>query len=179
MGAALMGYMLSSIGSLQVDDKVSLYIFVVNGSWRGEPYDTIDRNFESIAERIGERAIIAKGFDKAAWTSQIAKRYFGENSRRLFEALPALLLTDSHPDNLRTDSLRLIVPLREVKGRFVDWDEFFRFLSEFATHQNSDFLSRFKEHMDWFDTANGIVDIRPNIFGIGINLNAAIERWRR
>lgn len=77
-----MGYMLSSVGNLPLDENIDLYIFVVNGQWLGEPYETIDRNFSKLAKRIGERAVIVKGLESQAWTptskeptSAIARRY--------------------------------------------------------------------------------------------------------
>lgn len=173
-----MGYMLSSVGNLPIEDNISLYIFVVNGTWRGEPYTTLENNFTNIAQQIGENAVIAKGFEPAAWTDQVAKIYFGNDSNDLFQALPALVLTDAHPEQLNESSLRLIVPLREVEGRFLDWNNFFHSLTEFAVNKNPEFLEKFKDKSQAIDSANRIIDLKPNFFGIGINLNAAIEKWR-
>lgn len=173
-----MGYLLSSVGNLPIDENVSLYIFVVNGSWRGEPYEMLEKNFSNIAQQIGENAVIAKGFEPKAWTSQIAKAYFGKDSNDLFSALPALLINDAHPDNIAEDSMRLIVPLREVEGRFLDWDNFFQLLSDFALNKNPDFLEKFKEKKKAVDVANRIIDLKPNFFGIGLNINAIIEKFR-
>lgn len=173
-----MGYMLNSLGNLPVDEDINLYIFVVNGGWRGGLYDVIEQNFSSIAQRIGANAVIAKGFDSEVWSSQIAQKYFGEHHSELFEALPALFLTDAHPDNLNNESLRLIIPLRDVEQRFGDWDTFFRSLSNFTLEKNPEFLERFEDSRDLITEGNRIIDLKPNIFGIGVNVNALIEKFR-
>ena len=43
---------------------------------------------------------------------------FGKAHDELFAALPALLITDTHPDRLTENSLRLIVALRQAEERF-------------------------------------------------------------
>jgi hypothetical protein len=173
-----MGYMLNSLGNLPIDDNISLYIFVVNGGWRGGLYDIIEKNFSNIAQKIGPRAVIAKGFDSEVWSSQVAEKYFGKRHNELFDALPALVLTDAHPNNLNERSFRLIIPLRDVESRFKDWDTFFRSLSKFATDKDPGFLHRFQDAEDIISSGNRIIELKPNFFGLGVNLNALIERLR-
>ena len=173
-----MGYMLNSLGNLPIDDKIGFYIFVVNGGWRGGLYDIIERNFANIAKKIGSNAVIAKGLDSEAWSSQIAKKYFGERHGELFHALPALFLTDAHPEKLTRQSLRLIIPLRDVEKRFGDWDSFFGSLSKFAIERDPEFLQRFQDADDAIAAGNRILEIKPNFYGIGINVNALIDRLR-
>ena len=173
-----MGYQLSSLGNLPVDDTVNFYIFIVNGDWNGGDYEILENNFSNIAERIGPNAVIAKGFDSKAWTGDVAKAYLGKNARELFGLLPALLLTDSHPDNLNDDSFRLLIPLGDAKERFGNFDTFFAALSDFAVSRDSAFLEKFEDESDLIEAGNSIVDLKPNFFGVGINLNAVIERYR-
>jgi hypothetical protein len=170
--------MLSSLGNLPIEDDIELYIFVVNGNWRGGLYDIIEKNFANIAQRIGPKAVIAKGFDSEIWSSQVAHKYFGEYYSELVNALPALFLTDTHPDKLNNDSLRLIIPLRDVETRFGDWDIFFSSLASFAIDKNPEFLEKFKNANDLITEGNKVIDIKPNFFGIGININALIKKFR-
>ena len=118
------------------------------------------------------------GFDSETWSSQVARKYFGENHSELFDAIPALFLTDAHPDKLTKGSLRLIIPLKDVEQRFGDWDTFFRSLSNFALEKNPKFLECFEDAKRLLAEGNKIIDLKPNFFGIGVNVNALIERIR-
>jgi hypothetical protein len=170
--------MLSSLGTLPVQADISLYIFVINGGWHGGPSDLLEQNFSRLAQEIGPNAVIAKGFDVRAWSSQVAERYLGKNYSDLHSSLPALLLTDTHPEHLRPDSFRLLVPLREAQRRFGDLESFFRSLVGYAQSGDEAFLKRLRGEGTVIDTANDVVDLKPNLFGVGINLNALIDRIR-
>ena len=172
-----MGFMLSALGNLPIDENIELYIFVINGKWRGGAYELIEQNFMNIAKGIGPKAVIAKGFDPESWSKQVARKYFGENYSVLFDAIPALLLTDVHPEKLNDKSLRLIVPLRDVEKRFGDWDNFFRLLSQFAIDKNIEFLEKFEDSSSLLREGSKYFELKPNIFGIGVNLNAIIQRF--
>lgn len=174
-----MGYLLNSLGNLPIDDSVTFYIFVVNGQWQEQLYGMMDQNFGAIAKSIGDKAVIAKGLSSAEWTSEIARVYLGAEHEKLFKTLPALLLTDSHPSKLTPASLRLIVPLRDVEERIGGWPRFFELLSSFARGESEEFLTRFKAKDDKFDALNRVIDLKPNVFGVGINLNAFIEEFRK
>ncbi|GKT11644.1 MAG: hypothetical protein ISEC1_P0611 [Thiomicrorhabdus sp.] len=173
-----MGYMLNSLGNLPIEDDIEVYIFVVNGNWQGGFYDLIEKNFSNIARKIGSNAIIAKGLDQEQWTNEVAEKYFGENAGQLFQALPALLLTSDHPENISKESYKLIVPLRDVESRFGDWDVFFKSLTKLAQGDDTEFLERFEDVEDLIDKGNSVIELKPNFFGIGINLNALIAKVR-
>jgi len=119
-----MGYMLNSLGNLPIDEDVTLYVFVVNGTWRGGPYEAVERNFANIARQIGSNAVIVKGL-RENWTDEIASKYFGPDHAEFLAALPALLVTDAHPDHLTDANLRLIISLSSVEERFGGFDAFF------------------------------------------------------
>ena len=106
-----MGYALSNLGNLPIQDEINLYIFVVGTSWKGETYEAIENNFMELAKRIGPNAVIAKGFEPETWSSQVCERYLGKNVETMYDVFPALLLTDSHPEHLTQHSMRLLVPL--------------------------------------------------------------------
>ncbi len=171
-----MGYALSSLGNLPVQENISLYIFVVGGGWKGELQDAIEQNFMELARRIGPNAVIAKGFDPEMWSQQICEKYLGKNVQTLNDVLPALLLTDAHPDHLTERSLRLLVPLRDAQQRFGGIEGFFRALTEFALNRDSSFLSRFEEKPSLGSKAWSILELKPNFFGFGINIKEAVAR---
>jgi hypothetical protein len=123
-----------------------------------------------IARRIGPNAVIAKGFDSETWSREVSKKYLGENNQLPIDLLPALLLTDAHPDDLKESSLRLLVPLQDAKMRCGgSLETFFNALSDFSLNRNPSFLSKFEEKSS-LSKAWSAIDIKPNFYGIGINL---------
>ena len=172
-----MGYMISSLGKLPIEEDVEFYIFVINGGWRGGPTGIISQNFERIARDIGPQAVIAKGFEGTSWSNEICEKYLGKKHTVLFSFLPALLITDSHPERLKPESMRLLMPLREVEDWFGTFDQFFSSLIRFVRHKDTEFLKRFKDGTNMSDEALKIVELKPNFFGIGVNLNRLIKKF--
>lgn len=171
-----MGYMLSSLAHLPIDDAIDLYIFVINGGWQGGNHDIIERNFSRIAKEIGSKAVIAKGFDDQQWSGKICTKYLGKNYEDIFRLLPALLITDSHPEKLTEDSTRLLIPLDNINEKFGNSDRFFSALTKFARDKNPAFLELFERKESLVKTTTGMLELKPNFCGVGINLNAVIDR---
>jgi hypothetical protein len=171
-----MGYMLSSLGNLPVQEDVSLYIFVVNGRWSGEFNDLIEKNFGALAEHIGPNSVIAKGFDPEVWSNQVCSKYLGKDTKTMLDVLPALLLTDAHPEKLTDSSLRLLVPLRDADKRFGGIETFFAALADFSKSRNPDFLARFEDKEPLKSKAWSVLELKPNLFGFGINLKELAAR---
>jgi len=171
-----MGYMLSSLGNLPVQEDISLYIFVVNGRWSGEFNDLIEKNFSALAKQIGPNSVIAKGFEPKVWSDQVCSKYLGKNTKTMIDILPALLLTDSHPDRLTEKSLRLLVPLRDAEKRFGGANVFFSALAEFAKSRSPEFVARFEDKGSLKGKAWSVLELKPNIFGFGINLKELAAR---
>jgi len=171
-----MGYMLSALGNLPIQEDISLYIFVVNGRWSGEFNDLIEKNFGALAKQIGPNSVIAKGFEPEAWSDQVCSKYLRKNTKTMIDVLPALLLTDSHPDCITEKSLRLLVPLRDAEKRFGGVDVFFSALAEFARTRESAFLARFKDNGSLMGKTWSVLELKPNIFGFGINLKELAAR---
>lgn len=174
-----MGYHLTSLGNLPLERGITLYIFVINGRWRGGHYETLEQNFSEIAQSIGPNAIIVRGFEEALFSAPLCEKYLGKDYGDLLDVLPAVLLSDTHPEELHTRSLRLLIPLREAESEFGDLQSFFRSLAKFARDQDQAFLDRFREARDWIEEGNSVIDLRPNLFGIGVNLNEFIRKLRR
>lgn len=176
-----MGYVLNKLVNLPIDENVNFYIFLVNGQFRDPVYEIVERNFMEIARSIGDHAVIAVGTDKQNFTTSVARKYLGEgNSDNSFTSLlPALLITNAHPEQLRKDSMRLVVPLRDAEPRFGSWQHFFTLLAQFARGESDEFVRQFEEKEDLLDAANKIVNLKPGVFGIGLNLNAVIDRRNR
>jgi hypothetical protein len=173
-----MGYLLNSLGNLPIDTEVKFYAFVINGQWEEPLYQVIDQNFSRIAKSIGSHAVIAKGTEPAEWTREVAEEYLGPNHDQYFHLLPALLITDAHPSQVTEKSLRLLIPLRDVEERFGGWNQFFTLLGGFVQGKSDEFVKKF-EARDLVETVNKIVQVKPAMFGIGLNINELFALWRR
>jgi hypothetical protein len=151
-----MGYMLNSLGNLPVDQDVKFYIFVIKGQWQEPLYGMIEQNFAMIARSVGQHAVIAKGLNPSHWYGEVATKYLGVEHDKYFGLLPALLITDAHPDSVSEESLRLLVPLKDVESRFGGWNQFFSLLGGFVRLESDVFVKRFQRGEDAVDTINRI-----------------------
>lgn len=177
-----MGYILSSLGRLPIEEDVDFYIFLIDSGWYGGLTEIILQNFEKIAEDIGPRAVIAKGFKKQSWSDEICEKYFGKKYTTLSKFLPALLITDSHPKRLKSESMRLLIPIHEVKSHFGTFDLFFSLLTSFVRDKDPEFLERFKNGTNMSEEDLNILILEPNVFGIGLNVKNLIKKilnWRK
>lgn len=173
-----MGYALNELANLPIDEDVHFYIFVINGQYNEPLYEMMKKNFFEIAKSIGSEAVIAVGTDPRAFTTQVAKRYLGDgNSDRSFlDLLPALLITNAHPEQLSKDSVRLVVPLKDAVARFGSWQYFFELLSQYVRGESNEFKDRFENKESFIEAANKVINLRPGAFGISINMNELIDR---
>jgi hypothetical protein len=176
-----MGYVLNELANLPVDENVHFYIFVVNGQYREPLYEMVQNNFIQIARSIGSNAVVAIGSDAQSFTTQVARKYLGAgNSDNSFpNALPAMLITNTHPDQLTEKSVRLVVPLRDAEQRFGGWPQFFTLLASYVRGESDEFVKRFEAKENLLDAANKIVNLKPGMFGFSINVNELIDRWNK
>ena len=172
------GYMISSLGDLPIEDRIKFYIYIINGfSWKGSINEVILENFENIAREIGPNASIVKGLNEPFWSNEIIEKYLGKSHQQILSLLPALLITNSHPSNLRENSLRLIIPLRNINRDFFDVSNFFILLVQFIKNGDLEFLNKFDDKTSMIDKILDYVEISPSFFGIGINLKAFIKNY--
>lgn len=132
-----------------------------------------------IADAIGKDAIIVKGFDEEFFGEEVAQKYFGFSTQddRIWNLLPSILITDSHPDHLTGKSLRILFPLNKIEANFASVDQFLSQLVAFAKNGNEDFLRNIKETNSLLEVANEVVGLQPNSKEIGLNLNNLIDRF--
>ena len=174
-----MGYYLNELANLPVDENINFYIFVVNGQFREQLYQTVQDNFATIAHSIGSQAVVAAGTDPKAFSSDVARTYFGTDDREYLEMLPAMLITNTHPAKLTKDSARLFVPLRDAEERFGGWAQFFSLLSEYVRGESDEFVKRFERREDLIAAGNKVISFRPGILGFSVNVNELIDRWNK
>jgi hypothetical protein len=173
------GYQLNRLANLPIDDEVEFYIFVINGNWQEPLYKMVQENFSEIARSIGNHAVIATGLNPKEWYGEVGKTYLGDGYDKYHDLLPALLITDTHPDKLNSNSLRLFVPLESVQERFGGWPQFFDLLSDFVQSKSDEFIIRFREKDDAIEVVNRVVNLKPGACGVSVNLNELISWWRK
>ncbi|MEW8072821.1 MAG: hypothetical protein AB2826_20590 [Candidatus Thiodiazotropha sp.] len=171
-----MGYRITTLGHLPIEEDVNLYIFIVKLGFNTELAKLIDDNFEVLARRIGpHQSAIVDGLNDD-WPNQVLSVFFGADWKTIKQYCPLMLITNAHPKDVDDDSLRLVVPLEEVHKVHGTYDRFFAELSEFAENRNTEFLDKFEDQTNIVGTINEIIDIKPNVFGFGININKIIEK---
>ena len=99
-----MGYKLTNLARLPLQEEIEIYIFSIGDDlWEGGLDEIVRKNFDQIAETIGENAIIVKGLNEE-FHGDVVRAYLGKSFQELQNELPALLVTDSHPENLTDGS---------------------------------------------------------------------------
>lgn len=179
-----MGYKVSGLNRLPIVPGVDLYVFLLGKRiWDGSLRGIIERNFSTLAEELGPSAAIVAGHGGSDLTKDIVEAA-GENSkvRSLVEAGErgggGILIMGAHPLELSDDDLVLYAPLNDLAGRFGTLDGFLDGLCRFADDRDPEFLSKFECKDSISDLAAQVVDLRPNLFGIGININRMINLIR-
>jgi hypothetical protein len=141
--------------------------------------DNIERNFGKIANEIGDNAIIAAGLNEEAFLNEVGQKYLGEDWPLYQNLCPALLITDSHPENITEASKRIFIPLNEVQKYYGNWTTFFRLLVKHARNESDELSSRLQTNSDAFDVLDQVFKIRPGFMGISIDFNGLVGAIRK
>ena len=180
-----MGYRISTLASLPVVPGKSLYVFVLGVPvWDGSLMQQVENNFAKIAREIGPSGAIVMGHEGVNLTMELtaAAKHGPPGFEQLLSNAEggegAVLIVGAHPAELRPDDLVLYATLDDLRGRFGSLSVFFTALCTFAKTHDEAFLERFQSRQDTIDSVLDVVDLRPNFFGIGVNINKALEWFR-
>jgi hypothetical protein len=173
-----MGYHLNTLMNLPVDEDVQFYIFLVKEPYNDEDSKKVLDNFKEIAKGLGDHAVIAQGLAEESFPDEVLRAYMGENMGRYAHMLPALLVTNDHPEQVKASTLRLFVPLATVEKRYGTWATFFRLVKNFVTGKDDEFLVKFNDHGTAIDL-NKAIGIKIPLGPISVNLNEFIEWWSK
>jgi len=183
-----MGYKISSLNSLPLVPGIDLYVFILGRNvwaegWRKE----LEYNFNKLAKEIGSSAVIVAGHDGTDLINELIK--VAETNESLSVALnleqhneTSLLLLGAHPNNFTNKDLALVVNEKHIEKLFGNMELFLNELCNFAKDRNEKFLLKFEDKDQLTEKLLDVVDLRPNLFGFGININGAINKfrsWRR
>ncbi|MET0068386.1 MAG: hypothetical protein ABW076_18730 [Candidatus Thiodiazotropha sp.] len=175
-----MGYKLTSLANLPFNEKTNMYIFIVGGGgWEGGLDQIIHENFDKLAADIGGAAVIVGALTEE-FHGQVIEKYLGNNGQELLDSLPALLITDCHPDKLNDDSMRLLIPLSGAHENYPVINQFLSDLTSFARGESDVLLKNLEKSIDPKAATNDIVKVNiPVVPGvISINMNGAVKNLR-
>ena len=181
-----MGYRISSLASLPVIPGKSVYVFVLGRRvWDGGLLAEVERNFANVAKEIGSNAAIIKGHEGVELASSLMDAsvngppHLSELLQEAEEGEGSILILGGHPTEIKPDDLALFATLPEIEKRFGSMAAFFSALCKFTTDRNQGFLDVFEDKSDVVGETVSIFELKPNFCGIGLNLNAVIDRWRK
>jgi len=175
-----MGYKLTSLVNLPLDPQTSMYVFSVgDGLWEGGLSDIVHRNFDRIAKEIGPHAIIVGALEES-FHGEVVEKYLGLNAHELKNLLPALLITDAHPDRLTEDSLRLLIPLHKAHERYKVIERFLSDLAAFVRGESDALLKQLEDAPKPSEIADDIVKVSVPLFPpfVAVNLNNTVKQLR-
>jgi predicted CopG family antitoxin len=88
----------------------------------------------------------------------------------------AFLILSKHPSEITKNDTVLFAPLEKIRRSAGSFDQFLSELCEFSKNRNIEFLRHFRsEDEGRLKKLLRVVDLRPNICGVGLNLNALLE----
>lgn len=175
-----MGYKLTSLVHLPLDEDVEMYVFSIgDGLWQGGLYEVVHNNFDNLAREIGPKAIIVEALQEE-FHGEVVEKYLGKHYDELKNIMPALLITDSHPDTLRPESMRILIPLGDVHQHYPVVDQFLSDLAAFTRGESDSLLERLEQGVKPLEAANEIVRVSlPVVPGfVAVNLNHAVKQLR-
>ncbi len=147
-----MGYKLSSLLSLPLETDVSFYIFSIGDEvWEGGLQELVNKNFDKLALEIGPQNIIVGGLE-FGFHGEVVEKYLGKCYKDLKNELPALLITDTHPEELNKDSMRWLIPLEKARDNYGRIDRFLSDLVDFVQRKSDNLVTMFE--MESYDNQN-------------------------
>lgn len=180
-----MGYRISTLASLPVIPGKTLYVFVLGAPvWDGSLMHQVEKNFAKVAKGIGLKGAIVMGHEGVDLTLELmdAAKNGPPGFQRLLSSAEAgegaVLILGAHPQELGPDDMVLYASLEGLEDRFGSLSVFFTALCDFAGRRDQTFLERFQAGDGPIDRLLEVVDLKPNFFGIGVNLNRALA-WCR
>jgi hypothetical protein len=175
------GYKLTSLVHLPLEEDVEMYAFSIGDDlWDGGLGEVVRKNFDNIAREIGPRAIIVGALTEE-FHGEVVEKYLGRHHHELKNMMPAILVTDSHPDRLTDRSLRVLIPLRDAHSHYSILDDFLSDLAAFVRGDSDRLLKVLEGAPSPVAVADEIVEVTlPLVPGIvGVNINSAVRQLRQ
>ena len=179
-----MGYRISTLGSLPILPGKDLYVFVLAGNhWQGGYLETITSNFDKLAKELDSDGAIIMGHDGIDLSYEVVDAMYSNGPDGIQELIidgnrrgGAFLILSKHPSEISKTDTVLFAPLDEIRQSAGGFDQFLSELCEFSKKRNKHFLRHFRSKDDGvLKRLLKVVELKPNIAGVGLNLNALLE----
>jgi len=180
-----MGYLATDIGRIP-SEGFDWFIYLIMDDWKNEISKEIEDNFNILAKEVGPKALVVKGIDPKYFTAGILETYgMMEKNKNIWNTVPALLISDTTPKILQEqkDVIPKIIYISLLKqctpGTLTNiLRQISRSLSDNTGVEALQSLdrSRILEKWGWITK---YLDIKPNFFGFGIDLDEIIDSLMR
>jgi hypothetical protein len=183
------GFVATDITTVPSNDNYRWYIFILEHGWADKIGDEVANNFMKFAEKVGPNALVVRGTDPLSFYSQVFENYILlSNTKSEKIVLPAILVADISPEKiLETEenierAKILVFSLSRVAQSQGGVVEFLIKLADTIREEGA--LDNFENSNDeklegaW-GWVRRYVEIKPNFFGFGVNVNALVDRWWR
>jgi hypothetical protein len=177
-----MGYRISSLASLPAIPGKDLYVFILGMQyWDGSLLNQVEKNFAKIAQNIGPKGAIIMGHEGVDLGGELMMTEHmpsGLSQLLMGQGIAeggGVLILGAHPTELKEDDLVLYAPLEALQTRFGGLPTFFEALCQFSKTRDPSFLKKFQSKETKLDVFLKLFDLKPGMFGIGVNINKFIE----
>jgi hypothetical protein len=163
---------------------MTLYVFVLGShQWNHGGLEKISSNFDKLAKEIGPKGAVVMGHDGHDLSYELVDALYNNGPDGIQELIMegdrrggAILILNKHPSQINNNDSVLFSPIDLLEKRAGGIDKFLTELCEFSSKPNKRFVKLFKTHNTGkLGRFLSVVDLKPNIAGIGININALIE----
>lgn len=183
-----MGYIITELSEIPNERGIHHYIYLLETNWETTISQFLRQNLFQLMDEVGKSNIIVKGLRPKSFYNSVIDTYISDSRqadslRDHTEKFPVLLITDQHPGRNNQNSEEspdlkvIIIPLGTLPEQ--------RIISVF-----NEIVQLITSNADLFDKLSNvtpsnldrifrklfrILDLRPNFFGFGLNLNEVIE----
>jgi hypothetical protein len=142
--------------------------------------EEIKNNFDLLAKEIGSKGAVVMAHNGADLSYNLINEMYNNGPDGIQELIAdgdsgdsAILILGEHPKSIGKNDLVLYSPLAHLEASSGGLQKFLSELCDFSDNRNDAFIGRFHEPADGvFNRIMKILELKPNFFGIGINLNA-------
>ena len=180
-----MGYIATDLARVPKGDY-DWYIFLLEDGWNDDLRSELSDNFRTLARQVGPSALVVQGADPLPFYDQVFYEYALQElqTETDYHALPALLITDTPPSEIREDRTRvesakmLLMPLskRYVRAGSIT-DILKELVSAIKKPEAFEALQTLDEQgmkTHWCRLLS-YFELKPSFFGFGLNVNKIIE----
>ena len=176
-----MGYLARNIARIP-SAGFEWYVIVLEDDWDDDLRRDIDRNFNNLVDRVGEKSLTVRALNNPRdFTEQVHDAYGLETTA----PIPALLISDLPPTNalqhpeMRSNANTIIFPLGRKGSGVKDLPGFLEKIT--TALRDDDAVGALKkadkrainEKWGWLR----FLELKPNFIGFGADLNKVLEKY--